>query len=280
MYLLDGTTLTLAPESALRRAFPPATNQYGAGVWPLALLVVVHEMASGAALLPAIGAKNGPDAVSETALVHDLFAQLPEEGIVMADAGFGIFAVAWEAQQMNRDFTFRLTDSRFQALRRKATVVSNGSNSMTYSLTWRPSAKDRQGHPEFPADAAIEVRLHEIRIHDTLTLYLVTSLPHSADALSELYVKRGDIEIDIRNLKVVLNTEHQTARSVGMFHKELLTSLVAYNLVTQFRRQAAALIAAPPRRMSFKRTWTTFNIFLWSSSAHDAPIGEPNSAKH
>ncbi|MCX7417946.1 MAG: transposase [Planctomycetia bacterium] len=42
-------------------------------------------------------------------------------------------------------------------------------------------------------------------------------------------------------------------------------------LVTQFRRQAAALIAEPPRRMSFKRTWTTFNIFLWSSSAHDAP---------
>ncbi|MCX7417989.1 MAG: IS4 family transposase, partial [Planctomycetia bacterium] len=47
-------------------------------------------------------------------------------------------------------------------------------------------------------------------------------------------------------------------------------SLVAYNLVTQFRRQAAALIAEPPRRMSFKRTWTTFHIFLWSSQAKDA----------
>ena len=101
------------------------------------------------------------------------------------DAGFGIFAVAWEAWLMKRDFVFRMTDSRFQAL------------------------------------------------------FLVTSLPHSADALSDLYLKRGDIEIDISNLKVVLNTERQTARSVEMFPKELLTSLVAYNLVTQFRRQAA-----------------------------------------
>ena len=96
---------------------------------------------------------------------------------------------------------------------------------------------------------------------------MVTSLPNSAEELSDLYRLRGDIEIDIRNLKVVLNTERILARSVEMFHKELLMSLVAYNLVTQFRRQAAALIHQPPRRMSFKRTWTTFNIFLWSSSA-------------
>lgn len=116
----------------------------------------------------------------------------------------------------------------------------------------------------------IEVRLHEIRIHDTLTLFLVTSLPHTAEELSERYRHRSDIEVDIRNLKVVLNTERIQARSVDLFHKELLTSLVAYNLVTQFRRQAAALIAQPPRRMSFKSTWTTFNIFLWSSQAKDS----------
>ena len=273
VYLVDGTTITLAPEPVLRREFPPATNQHGVGVWPVALLAVAHELASGAALLPAVGAKFGEHAVSETALVRDLFTQMPSDGIVMADAGFGIFAVAWEAQQTDRDFVFRLTDARFQSLRRRATVVAQGQNSTTYSLTWQPSAKERKTHPELPADAAIAVRLHEIRIHDSLVLYLVTSLPHSAEELSELYRLRGDIEIDIRNLKVVLNTERILARSVDMFHKELLMSLVAYNLVTQFRRQAAALIAQPPRRLSFKRTWTTFNIFLWSTSAapSDAP---------
>ena len=66
---------------------------------------------------------------------------------------------------------------------------------------------------------------------------------------------------------MVLNTEQIQARSVQMFRKELLTSLVADNLVTQFRRHAAAFIHEPPRRMSFKQTWTTFNIFHWSCSA-------------
>jgi len=42
-----------------------------------------------------------------------------------------------------------------------------------------------------------------------------------------------------------------------MFKKELYTSVVAYNLVAQFRRQAAKLARVKPRRLSFKGVWTT-----------------------
>ena len=98
VYMVDGTTITLAPEPALRREFPPASNPQGVGVWPVALLVVAHELASGAALIPSVGAMYGERAVSETALARDLFVQMPADGIVMADAGFGIFAVAWDAR--------------------------------------------------------------------------------------------------------------------------------------------------------------------------------------
>ncbi len=46
-------------------------------------------------------------------------------------------------------------------------------------------------------------------------------------------------------------------------------SAVAYNLVIQFRRQAAAKAQVVPRRMSFKRTWTTFRTFLLPSMTND-----------
>ncbi|RPI87372.1 MAG: hypothetical protein EHM42_05230 [Planctomycetaceae bacterium] len=42
-----------------------------------------------------------------------------------------------------------------------------------------------------------------------------------------------------------------------MFQKELYTSIVAYNLVAQFRRQAAKLAGVKPRRLRFKGVWTT-----------------------
>ena len=71
VFTLDGTTLALPPEWELREAFPPATNQHGESAWPMAYLVVAHEVESGAALPPEIGAMYGAQAVSETSLIHD-----------------------------------------------------------------------------------------------------------------------------------------------------------------------------------------------------------------
>jgi hypothetical protein len=191
----------------------------------------------------------------------------------MADGGFGIFRVAHDARETGNQFLFRLTKVRFESLRKKATLLGEGKNWKTYSHTWRPTAQERKKHSDIPADALLEVQLHEIVISDGLTLYLVTDLMDEEDtgmALAAAYQKRYDVEIDIRNLKVVLDMETIRAKSIEMFRKELLMSVVAYNLVTQFRRQAADLANLPPRRMSFKRTWTTFGTFLLSAMFTDA----------
>lgn len=264
VFLIDGTTITLAPEEELQQQYPPASNQHGEGVWPVAQLVVAHEMASGAAVNPSLGAMYGENAVSETALIGQCLEQLPQDSVVMADAAYGIFSVAYQIHQGGLAFVLRMTKSRFQALCRKATQVAKGENWTTWSHRWNPSQKNLKTHPELATDATIDVYLHEIKISQELTLLLCTTLPDGANELADLYQKRYDVEVDIRNIKVVLDTENIRARSVSMFHKELALSMVAYNLVIQFRRQAAQLIDEPPRRMSFKRIWTTFRTFLLS----------------
>lgn len=270
VFLIDGTTIALAPEPALAKAFPPASNQHGEGVWPIALLTVCHELSSGAALVPEIGAMFGPNAVSETALVSRNLRKLPPRSIVIADGGFGIFRVAQQVHSAGHDFLLRLTPARFRAMQKTARLIDSGNNFNVWTKTWKPSLKDRQTNPDLPPDAALEVRLHEIVINSELTLYLVTGLSDSSPAVASLYECRNHVEVDIRNLKVVLKTEAIRARSVDTFRKELLASIVSYNLVTQFRCQAAALIQEPPRRLSFKRVWTTFQIFLMGAM-HTSP---------
>jgi hypothetical protein len=45
--------------------------------------------------------------------------------------------------------------------------------------------------------------------------------------------------VDIRNIKLVIGTEQIRAQSKEMFLKEFSMSMVAYNLTTQLRREAA-----------------------------------------
>jgi hypothetical protein len=258
VFILDGTTLTLPPTPALRAAYPPAPNQYGESVWPVAMLMVAHELHSGCALLPQVDPMYGPHNSSEAEQARRIIQQLPDHAIVLADAGFGIFSVAYHCTQSQHDFLFRLSNSRFKRLRRQAKLIAEGPAHKTYQVLWQPSSKDRQTNPDLPAEAALEVRLHEVKIGPELTLYLVTKLTLDGPTAASLYQRRYDVEFDIRDLKVTLDTERLRAKSVAMFHKELYTSVIAFNLVTQFRRQAAKLVQVPPRRLSFQGVWTTF----------------------
>ena len=167
VFLLDGTTITLAPTAALQREFPPASNQHGEGVWPVALLTVAHELSSGAALLPQLGAMYGADAKSETALIDELLSQMPPDAVVTADAGFGIFSVAYEithaatAARTGRDFVLRMADNRFQALRRRAAHTARPSASNDH----RQTAKRQPRH--FPKVDPKQSRRRHSRARNT-----------------------------------------------------------------------------------------------------------------
>jgi len=166
----------------------------------------------------------------------------------------------------------KLMEARFRAHCKTGSLVQEGKGWKTWSCRWKPTAADRTTNPHIPADALLDVLVHEVVVHTNLTLWLLSDLTEPALTLSALYLKRGEVEIDIRNFKVVLDTENIRARSVPMFHKELLTSVVAYNLVTQLRRQAAELANVPAKRLSFTGVWTCYQQFLMNLFSTDPAV--------
>jgi len=258
VFIIDGTTFTLEPTPQLRRAFPPANNQHGASVWPIAMLMVAHEMQSGCALLPQIDPMYGPKRSSEAEQARRIVRRLPKNSIVMADSGFGIFSVAYHATQAGHDILFRLTHSRYKSLCKKAKLIDEGPHHQSHTLIWQPSAKDRKSNPNLPEDAAVEIAIHKVALDNGKFLYLATTLAIDATSAGELYSRRYDVEFDIRDIKVTMDAENILARSVSMVKKELMTSIVAYNLIAQFRRQAAKLAGVEPRRLSFTGVSTSF----------------------
>lgn len=270
-FIIDGTTMTLSPTGNLRDAYPPATNQHGETVWPVMMLMVAHELQSGCALIPEFGAMYGPDNVSEARQAVAIGRRIPAGSLVLADAGFGIFSVARAMLGAGHDILFRLTRSRFKSLRREAELIDETDGSAQYRLTWVPSARDRRTNPDLPPDARLEAYLHEVELDNGQRLYLVTTLEVSSETAAEFYGRRYDVEHDIRDMKVSLGIENIRAKSDEMVQKELLCSVVAYNLVVQLRREAAKIANVEPRRLSFTGVWTTMQVYL---------LGQPPCSAH
>ena len=261
-FIIDGTTMTLLPTSSLRDAYPPAQNQHGETVWPVMMLMVAHELQSGCALIPEFGAMYGPHNTSEARQAAAIGRRIPNGSLILADAGFGIFSVAHAMIGAGHDILFRLTKSRFKSLRRKAEMIDRTDRSVHYRLTWTPSSKDRATNPNLPDDARLVVYLHEVELENGERLCLVTTLEVDSETAAEFYSRRYDVEHDIRDMKVSLGIENIRAKSDEMVQKELLCSVVAYNLVLQLRREAAKVAKVPPRRLSFTGVWTTMQTYL------------------
>ena len=261
--MLDGTTVTLAPTPALKAAFPPATNQQGTSVWPVAHMLVVHELSSGCALLPELAPMYGDEGASELELTKRILPRIPADSVLLADRNFGIFAVAHAAVQAGHNIVFRLKEDRFRALCRSATLIEEAGLIRRWRLNWTPSAKEHRAHPDLPSSAAVQVYLHEIRLSAELTLWLVTTLESGTSNLAELYKRRVDVETDIRDVKVTLKIEELRAKSLPMLRKELATSILAYNLVVQVRRLAAQIAGVPPRRISFTGVLAALQVNLF-----------------
>jgi hypothetical protein len=261
IYLLDGSGLTLPHTPALVREFPPARNQHGVSHWPVMRIVVAHHLRSGAAVEPCYGPMFGNKAVSEQALAEQLLPQLPPRSTIVADRNFGVFSVAFAAHHHQHDVIVRLTKARAKRLM-GGTLPRRQKEC---DVEWKPSRDDRRAHPSLPADACLSGRLilHHIKRHrQTIVLYLFTTLQLSAEKIVELYGHRWNIETDLRTLKQEVRLGYLRSQTPQMVTKEIITGIMAYNLVRAVQMTAAQLAGVDARDLSFSKVQAVVNQWL------------------
>jgi len=255
VYLLDGSSLQLEHEPDLVEAYPPASNQHGKSHWPVIRIVVLHDLETGLAERPYWGPFNGRKAVSEQALAERAIAQVPAGSVIVGDRNFGIFATAYGVQQAGHQAIVRLT-----AVRAKRLLGGPIAREGDYAVCWQASRWDgrKKGQPPqprpWPAEARIEGRLIAWRVgrgRHKQWLYLFTTSALPAGKVVELYGHRWRIETDLRSLKQTVRLQRIGAHSEDMMEKELLTAVMAYNLVRAVMFQAARRAQIDPRQLSF-----------------------------
>jgi hypothetical protein len=261
-FFFDGTTVRLPHTEALREAYPPTANQHGESHWPLFRMLVAHDAHTGLAMRPEYGPVNGSEAVSEQGLLETLVERLPPAAVVIGDANFGVFSVAWAAIQCRHPVLLRLTKARAQRLAGTEPL----RDGIDRRIAWKPSREDRQSHPQLPVDACVQGRLIVSKVQpsdgsEPILLALFTTLDDDQNQLIALYGRRWDIETDLRSLKQTLRLEQLTCTTTEMVAKELVLAMIAYNLVRAVICLAAQKVGIAPRRYSFTKVRNLIQTF-------------------
>jgi hypothetical protein len=271
VFVLDGSSLELEHSRSLVGLYPPAQNQHGQSHWPVLRIVVLHDVETGLAQQPCWGPMFGPQAVSEQELAEQAMDSLPARSVVVGDRNFGIFSIAYAAQQRSLQVLLRLTEVRARKL------VGPLCEPGEHRLSWKASRWDGGKQRSLPAEAALQGRLIAARVgrgKSKQWLYLFTTLDLPVPEILQLYGRRWNIETDLRSLKRTVRLHHISAKSPDMMEKELLLAVSAYNLVRAVMCMAARRSRIDPRQLSFTHVLTVVD-HAWPKL-----IAAPNRRQH
>ena len=249
VYVVDGSSLQLEYGAELVRAYPQAQNRHGKSHRPVVRMVVLHDVDTGLAERPYWGPLYGPRAASEQALAEQATKHVPAGSVIIGDRNFGIFSVAYHAQQQGHGVLVRLT-----LVRAKKLAGGAISRAVDQPVKWQTSRWDGKKNRTWPAHASVEGRLIARQVGRgkyKQWLYLFTTLALPAEEIVACYGKRWRIETDLRSLKQTVRLQHLPVQSTDLMEKELLVAVLAYNLVRTIMYLAAQRSRSDPRQLSF-----------------------------
>ena len=263
--LADGTGISM-PDTAENQARYPQPRSQAPGVgFPLAGLVGIVCLSTGAILEAAIGAQASKGQ-SEQDLFRSLHGTLRAGDILLADALYCSYFQIATLQAAGVDVLFEQNGSRITDFRRGRSLAKRDHLVHWSKPDTRPEWMSLEQYRAFPK----QILVREAKIDGQVlvtTMQNARAVPKSE--LSALYARRWHIELDIRNIKTTLGMEVLRCLTPAMVEKELWVCLLAYNVIRLLMAQAAHTAGVYPRELSFKHT-----VQMWSSWPSGAEPGE------
>lgn len=253
--IVDGTTVTMADTRANQSAYPQIANQQPGCGFPLARIVHVFSLATGAATMFAMGRYAGKE-TGETSLLRTLLSQFHAGEIVLADRYYASFWLLALSELRGIDIVARAHHLRKIDFRR-GLRQGDCDQIVGYSKPQRPTWMTQREYESYPASILVRHLRYQVtqRGFRTRQITLATTLlqadVYRAEDLADLYRRRWQAELHIRSLKTQMQMDHLRCKSPAMIQKELHCHLIGYNLVRAAMLATALKFRLPPWRLSF-----------------------------
>lgn len=197
----------------------------------------------------------------ESKVAASLSIHLSKGDLLLADRAFCSYELIARSLARGAHVLMRLHQARAKVLDwRKGKRLSPHERLVTWHRPQRPAGTTLSKEEWEALPATLQLRIIKLRYENRMgrmdELIVVTTLLdpklHNGLDLAELYARRWDIELKLRDLKITLGMEFFAVKSPAMAHKTLWMSVIAFNLIRCLMQRAAAEVEEPVWHLSFK----------------------------
>jgi hypothetical protein len=250
----DGSSTQLADTPQNQKAYPQHSTQKPGCGFPLMKFVVLFSLCSGAVLNVMLGNLHSHD----LRLLQALWEELKKGDILLGDRAYGEYATLAGLAPRGVDVVARLHHARKVDFREACRLGKNDG-----LFVWKKGYQQSQilSAAEWallPAEITVRVIRFTATIRGfrsrriTLVTTLLDAALYPAQELIDLYLRRWRLELCLRDLKTTMGMEQLRCKTPEMAEKELLTYLVAHNLIRCVIAEAVARYQIDLERVSFK----------------------------
>ena len=262
--MMDGSSVLMPDTSANQSCYPQHSNQSPGCGFPIAKLVVMFSLVTGAAMGVLMEAFN----TSEIFMARQMYYLLLPQDVALADRAFGTYVDLALVKQRLADAVFRCHHSRKNDFKRGKRLSKND-----YLVTWyKPKTRPRHmSVVEFNCLPDSQV-VRQVRFQvpqsgfRTKEIIVVTTLLdnkiYTLQKIAQLYRWRWQVEIDIRHVKTTLKMEMLRGKTPDMVRKEIFVYLMAYNLLRAIMWEAADTNNVSKRLISLQTSRQYLKSFI------------------
>ena len=253
VYIADGSHVSMPDTPENQEAYPqPEVQQEGIG-FPLARLTVLLSLATGAchdlAMAPYAGKGTG-----EKTLVRQLYDILKPGDVVLADALFDDYFIAWELRQRGIELVAR---AQYQRVDTQTVQSRPDGDVIVWQRPNKPHGMKGEQYRTYPKtllmrQVSVDARDKDNRVEQFKVITTILDAAIGGGQIGALYERRWDGEVDIRSIKSTLRMDVLRCQTPAMVEKEVWADLLAYNLLRTVMAVAAAESGIEPRQVSFK----------------------------
>jgi hypothetical protein len=251
--VVDGTTVTLPDTPANQERYPQQSVQRPGCGFPILRLTGLFSLATGLFTAWATGAWRS----HELQLLNQLWEHFEPGEVMLGDRGFSTWGVVALCLHHGLHAVVRARGSVRSDFRRGKRLSRDERQVQWQKPALRPRTISEHLWDQLPQ--SLTLRLVRCRASRpgfrTEQLLVVTTLldreRYPAEALSQLFLRRWEMELSLRHLKTTLQMDHLSCKNPLTVERELRMHLLVHNLVRRLMLESARRHGVSRQRVSF-----------------------------